>query len=65
MPRTSAGDGCGAVTPSPHLDTDHIGSADETGQDVAGMEAEDLDGLGLAPVDRRKLLRMIADAKVR
>jgi hypothetical protein len=29
------------------------------------MEAEDADGLGLTPVDRRKLLEMIAGAKVR
>jgi hypothetical protein len=28
------------------------------------MEAEDVDDLGLAKLDARKLLRMIADAKV-
>jgi hypothetical protein len=28
------------------------------------MEAEDADGLDLAPVDKRKLLRMIAAEKV-
>ena len=43
-----------------------LGSADDAArQDVAVMEAEDVDGLGLTPVDKRKLLRIIADAKVR